>query len=214
MGTLAILHTTPSTVSSLSALCKRILSGVKVNNYLDESVLKQINEEGCISPGARFRFGLLVSLAAAAKPDAILCACSSVGGLFEEARDWVHAPLYRIDEPMARAAASREGRAVVCATLPSTLNPTLELIGRYASASKKPGALLISEAGKYLSTDRERYLHTIAGALCCAAEEYDTLVLAQASMAEAASLLPDRFRAKLLVSPESGVMQLKEVFAL
>ncbi|MBR4235104.1 MAG: hypothetical protein IKR85_03470 [Clostridia bacterium] len=214
MGTLAVLHTTPSTISSISEICQNLLPGVRVDNYLDESVLRQINAEGEISCGARYRFYEIVSLAAAAKPDAILCACSSVGGMLEEARSFVSVPLFRIDEPMARAAAERRGRTVVCATLASTLNPTLEIIARYAPDAQKPEALFISEAARYMSADRERYLSTIASALEDAVLKFDTVVLAQASMAQAAQRLPLTLREKLLTSPESGVAQLKEVFGV
>ena len=64
---LAILHTTPVTIQSLGELCRRLLPGVEVSHYLDDSILRQINREGGISAGVRYRFQSLIALAAAAK---------------------------------------------------------------------------------------------------------------------------------------------------
>lgn len=211
---LAILHTTPVTISSLTALCSRLLPGVKVNHYLDDSILQQINAEGCVSPGVRYRFQSLIGLAAASKPDVILSACSSVGGMLEEARELFSIPLVRIDDPMARNAAARNSRIVVCATVKSTLEPTLELIRRYAEPGCEVESLLIAEAGKLLATgDKEAYLSLIASRLGEAAERSETVVLAQASMAEAVQRMPEALQARFLTSPEAGVAALKTYFA-
>lgn len=203
---LAILHTTSVTIQSLTALCSRLLPGVRVSHYLDDSILQQINAEGSISAGVRYRFQSLIALAAASKPDVILSACSSVGGMLEEARELFSIPLVRIDEPMARSAAAQKCSIMVCATVKSTLEPTLALIRRYADPSIEVRSMLIAEAGKLLSTgDKEAYLSLIASRLTEAAEKYETVVLAQASMAEAVQRMPEELRSRFLTSPEAGI---------
>lgn len=207
---LAILHTTPVTIQSLGALCARLLPDVAVYHYLDDSILRQINREGRITPGVRFRFQSLIALAAAAKPDVILSACSSVGGMLEEAQPLFEIPLKRIDEPMARAAAQREGSVVVCATVASTLKPTSELLKRFLPVGKQMDTLLIAEAGALLASgNQEAYANLIASRLGEAAERYDTVVLAQASMADAVLRLPESVRGKFLTSPEMGIAALR-----
>lgn len=211
---LAILHTTPVTIASLTALCSRLLPGVKVNHYLDDSILQQINAEGCISAGVRYRFQSLIALAAASKPDVILSACSSVGGMLEEAREMFGIPLVRIDEPMARNAAAKKSSIVVCATVKSTLEPTLALIRRFADPGIEVESLLIAEAGKLLATgDKEAYLSLIASRLTEAAEKSETVVLAQASMAEAVQRMPEALQSRFLTSPEAGIAALSAYFA-
>lgn len=211
---LAILHTTPVTIPSLTALCSRLLPGVKVNHYLDDSILQQINAEGCISAGVRYRFQSLIALAAAGKPDVILSACSSVGGMLEEARELFAIPLVRIDEPMAQNAAAKQGSIMVCATVKSTLEPTLALIRRYAAPDVRVESLLIAEAGKLLAAgDKEAYLALIASRLTEAAEACETVVLAQASMAEAVQRMPGALQSRFLTSPEAGVAALAAYFA-
>ena len=207
---LAILHTTPATIASLGALCARLLPGVAVNHYLDDSLLPQINREGRISPGVRYRFHSLIALAAASQPDVILSACSSVGAVLEEAQELFPIPLRRIDAPMAQAAAARPGSVVVCATLASTLGPTSELLRRYLPPERPVDTLLIAEAGPLLAAgDQAGYLSAIAARLGEAAAAHDTVVLAQASMAQAAASLPQAVRGKFLASPESGIAALR-----
>ena len=63
---LAIIHTVPVTIPSLGALCAQLLPGVEVSNYLDDSLLRQINAEGGISASVRYRFQSLIGVAAAA----------------------------------------------------------------------------------------------------------------------------------------------------
>ncbi len=212
---LAIIHTVPVTISSLGALCARLLPGVEVSNYLDDSLLRQINAEGGISASVRYRFQSLIGMAAAARPDVIFCACSSVGGMLEEARALFPMPLVRIDEPMAREAAAHEGSIVVCATVQSTLKPTTELIQRYLGAERHADTLLVEGAGALLASgDREAYLNLIASRLGEAAATHDVVVLAQASMAEAVQRMPEELHGKFLTSPESGVTALRAYFGL
>lgn len=215
MNRLAIIHTTPVTIASMGQLCARLLPGVTVNHYLDDSLLQQINREGGISASVRYRFQSLIAVAAAAQPDVILSACSSVGGMLEEARAMFSMPLLRIDEPMARLAAQRPGSIAVCATVQSTLGPTGKLIRRYVGEDRVLNNVLIEGAGALLASgDREAYLALIASRLGEAAAAHDTVVLAQASMAEAVQRMPQELHAKFLTSPESGVSALREVFGL
>lgn len=211
---LAIVHTTPVTVPTLKALCDRLLPGVECYAYLDESILPQINQEGHISPGVWYRFQSLVALAAAARPRVILCACSSVGGMLEAAREWCGIPLERIDQPMAQQAAARPGRIVACATVASTLEPTLDLLRRTAGPDRQVDSLLIEGAGALLAQGRqEEYLSLIASRLANAARAYDTVVLAQASMAQAVQGVDPALRGRFLTSPESGVAALQKYFS-
>ena len=207
----AILHTTPATIASLRELCARLLPGVTVNHFLDDSLLPEINRDGCISDSVRERFAHLVAQAAAAGPRVIMSACSTVGGILEELRAGSAIPLARIDEPMACQAAATPGRLIVCATLTSTLGPTLELIRRKAGPERSIDSLLVEGAGVLLDAgDQEGYLSLIASRLHEAAAAHECVVLAQASMAQAAQRLSPEEQARLLTSPESGVAALKK----
>ena len=84
---------TPVTIQGLAPQFARELPGVRQTNFLDDTMLPEINAAGEITPAVRCRFYALAAAAAASRPDAILCACSSVGGLLEEARGIVSVPV-------------------------------------------------------------------------------------------------------------------------
>ena len=205
----AILHTIPATIAGLKSLCAQLLPGVTVYNYMDDSLLPRINRAQAVTGEVRAQFGALVSLAASTGPAAILTACSTVGDLMEALRPRYPMPLLRIDEPMAEEAAACPGSVIVCATLPSTLGPTLGLIQRKQKSPRPVDHLIIEQAGPLLAAGkREEYLKTIADALSDAAKGHDLVVLAQASMADALELLPENQRRKFLTSPKSGIAAL------
>ena len=207
----AILHTTPATISGMKALCAELMPRLDVYHYLDDSLLPRINRSGEITQDVKEEFALLVELAAKNRPAAILSACSTVGELLEDLRPEYDIPLLRVDEPMARQAAAFDGRVMVCATLTSTLGPTLRLIKRYRTNGGPVDHQVLSEAGRLLAEGkREAYLQTIADALMVMAEEYDLVVLAQASMADALTLVPQALHKRFLTSPRTGVSALAE----
>lgn len=218
MKTVAVLHTTPVTIQGLAPQFARELPGVRQTNFLDDTMLPEINAAGEITPAVRCRFYALAAAAAASRPDAILCACSSVGGLLEEARGIVSVPALRIDDPMAREAVARGTRIAVSATLASTLGPTMDLIRRRAEEAGKEISLtpfLVEGAGALLAQGRmEEYRQAVAGRISEALQGSDVVVLAQASMADAAALLPDAASLPILTSPRSGVAALRSVLGV
>lgn len=210
--TVAILHTTPATIDGFRKILANLAPDVAVHNYLDESLLPQINREGRISDAVAYRFFSLAQGAALAMPDAMLCACSSVGELVERAQATLSVPFLRIDAPMATAVAAKGGKAVVCATLPSTLGPTRRLIAREAArlgTDLTLTDLLIEGAGALLTRgDLAGYDALLQSHFLKLAHEADAFVLAQASMARAVDGLPDDIRAKFTTSPQSGLAAL------
>ena len=215
MKTLAVINTTPVTITGLKPYFETLLPEVQVVNFLDETILKEINREGMITNSVRYRFYSMVISAAMNKPDAILCACSSVGGLLEEASHLIDVPVFRIDEPMTRQAVKQGAKIGVAATLKSTLLPTLDLLKRQA---KKAGrqieiqTMLIEEAGLLLNSGKiDEYNRLISSKLQALIESNDIVVLAQASMAEALRLIDNWEKLPVLTSPQSGIAALKEV---
>lgn len=215
MKTVAVLHTTPVTIAGLAPHFSTELEGVRQTNFLDDTILPEINREGGITPAVRYRIYSMMTMAAASGADAILCACSSVGGLLEEGRSLVAVPALRIDGPMAEEAVSRSDSVAIAATLPSTLGPTADLIGRTAARLGKTvriETVLVEGAGELLAQQRmEEYEALIASRLGEALASCGVVALAQASMAGAAARLPQADQARVLSSPRSGVAALRKV---
>ncbi|MFC9343053.1 arylsulfatase [Streptomyces sp. NPDC057020] len=184
-GILALLHTSPVHVPVFDGLRDRHHPGLVLRHLVDEELLVRAREAG---PGAVA--GPVAAALAAAVADgaeAVLCTCSTLGGIAERQAGALGVPVLRVDRPMA-AEAARYRRIVVVAALRSTLEPTVALIAEEA-APETPhirtvvveGAWELFEAG-----DRDGYLDAVAAAVDGAAPAEDgVVVLAQASMADA-----------------------------
>lgn len=210
--TIALIHTTAGTIASLKEKLLVLVPEWTVRNYLDESILPQINAQGEISQACAERFFMLCQSAAMAKPDAMLCACSSVGALVEQFAKEIDIPFLRIDTPMAEEAVGRGGKMIVIATLKSTLAPTLDLIRRKAAGDIIIQSAVIDQAGVLLNTGQfEAYKALLRKELSQFAHENDTVVLAQASMAQGLEGIDASQLGKFLTSPDSGLSALVNI---
>lgn len=218
MKKVAVIHTTPLTVFSLKPKFDTLLPGVKVFNFLDETILYEINLQNKITESVRYRLYSMIVSAAMNKPDAILCACSSVGGLLEETRSLIDIPALRIDEPMIQQAVNQGTKIGVAATVNSTLIPTLDLLNRKAKEKGKKidvQTLLISEAGTLLASGKiEEYNRLVSQRIKSLIENNDVVLLAQASMSEALMMLDNWEKLPVLTSPQSGIEALKNILGI
>lgn len=212
---LAIIHTTPVTIDPLKALAAELLPGYSVINFVDDSILPQLGENGADVSAVEPRLRQYAKFAEEQGVSVILSACSSVGELVAKIQDSVDVPVVRIDEAMAEEAVRRGQKIGVAATLATTLKPTTALIRRKAEAAGKAveiTPLLVDSAyQKLLAGDREGHDATLAQALEGLAGEVDVIVLAQASMARVVDRLPEEVRGKFLSSPRLGMERVKSV---
>ncbi len=125
---MAIIHTTAATVEPLKSLASEILPGAHVVNFVDDSILPQLRDNGGDVEQVAPRLLHYASFAEEVGADVILSACSSVGEVVERMRARVRAPVVRIDEAMAEAAVRRGETIGVAATLATTLAPTQRLV--------------------------------------------------------------------------------------
>ncbi len=216
MKRVAVIHTTPVTIPALKKEILAACGQVEVINLLDDSMLPEINRAGKITPDVSYRLHTLMLMAQTAGADAVLCACSSIGGIFEEGRAVLSIPALRIDEPMAEKAAAFH-RVGVAATLQSTIGPTTELIVRKAAELGNEilvDTKVIDNANSLLADGKgTEYDRVVGSELKKLAQNNDVVVLAQASMARAAAGLGEEERRHLLTSPASGVAALAELMA-
>ncbi len=214
MKKFVVLHTTPATIATIPGLIRQRVGECTVSNLLDDSILPEINAAGGITPGVRARLYALLQTAQAIRPDAVLCACSSIGGVVEEAAEFLTVPVLRIDGPMAEAAVAGNSRIAVMATLGSTLGPTTDLIRRKAQAAGKTvelSSLVVENAGALLTSgDSQGYDTLVGNAILRELETSQVVLLAQASMARALERIPAELRERVCTSPVSGVDQLKQ----
>ena len=76
--------------------------------------------------------------------DYILFTCSSIGAAVEASAALTKVPVLRVDQPMADQAVQTGKKIGVIATLPTTLEPTSDLVKRRAAAAGKEIELSVS----------------------------------------------------------------------
>lgn len=217
MTKLAIIHTTPATIDTMKTLATEILPGHQLVNFVDDSILPQLGQNGGSLVDVEERMIHYARFAEQVGADVILEACSSVGELVPKMQSAVSIPVVRIDEAMAEQAVQRGTRLGVAATLPTTLQPTTRLLHAKAQAAGKQveiTPLLIEGAyQRLMAGDREGHDNLLVEKLQELARAVDVVVLAQASMARVLPRLSAADQEKILVSPRLAMERVKNVMA-
>lgn len=212
MKKVAVIHTTPATIDSLTSLIKKEIGDVEVVNILDDSILPDMIHKNHVEL-VEERWQKYAEIAASLGVDAVLSACSSVGEFVEKANEALEIPVYRIDEAMAEKAVAMGQTVSIFATLSSTMEPTARLIRRKAEKAGKSCTIhtvLVADAYEELMKgNREVHNKKIQQAILKYADTSDVLVLAQASMASAVEGLAGIDPEKVLTSPKLGIGKLK-----
>lgn len=213
---LGLLHTSATLVPIFEQLAKAKLPDVAVFNLVDDSLIKDVIAHGHLRPQTARRVTQLVSAAEDAGADCILVTCSSIGAAVETAAKLASVPVLRVDQPMADRAVSSAKRIGVIATLPTTLEPTADLVRRRAAAAGREielnSRLCEGAFDALMSGDTARHDAEVAAALRELSAQVDTIVLAQASMARVVDTLPESDRRiPILASPPIAIEYLATV---
>ena len=216
--TLALVHTSPTLAPLFNDLAARLLPGVRLLHFVDESLIKNTIAAGHLEKATMRRVIAMVGSTFEAGADATLVTCSSIGPAIDIAALLHDAPVLRVDRPMAEKAVDEGSRIGVLATLSTTLQPTADLVRRVAAEQGKDieivehlceGAFDAVMAGDGATHDR-----IVGDALTRAMAGVDAIVLAQASMARVLSTLPEgAVAAPVYSSPELGVERARDVLA-
>lgn len=185
--TLALIHTSATLVPVFQQLCKAKLPNVDTFNIVDDSLVRAIGAKGSLTAEIARRVEAYITSAEAGGADYILVTCSSIGPAVEASAPFCAVPVLRVDQPMADAAVRVGKRIGVIATLPTTLNPTQDLVKRRAEVAGKTIELvtrLVDGAFQALMAgDTARHDSLVSQALRELSSQVDVIVLAQASMA-------------------------------
>ena len=211
--TLALIHTSATLVPVFQQLCAKHLPGVQVFNIVDDSLVKTITREGELTPAVARRVVGYVGSAEAGGADYVLVTCSSIGAAVETAAGLSGVPVLRVDQPMADQAVRTGRRIGVIATLPTTLEPTSDLVRRRAAlAGKKIELTSVLCEGAFdalMSGDAARHDALVTAALKELVTKVDVVLLAQASMARVVDTLAAADRAvPILASPGIAIRHL------
>ena len=217
MTTVVAIYTGHGLVDALRALIKEYLPDVRLYNIIDDSLIQQVIQDGEVKESVALRLMQHYKMAVDLGADYILNTCSSVGEIASAARNILETPILKIDEPMAKQAVRNFQKIAVLATLPTTLNPTINLIKSQAQILGKSVTVIDGlakgayEAGKAKNMDKFEEL--ILDAAVKVAEQADCIVLAQGSMAKMEEKLKEETGIPVLASPRLCVQEMKAMLA-
>jgi Asp/Glu/hydantoin racemase len=215
---LALIHTVSNLASTFTELVGEHLPCWEPFNIVDESLLKNTIREGSLSVYTMRRLAGHVWSAEDAGADAILVTCSSIGPAVDAARAFCGVPLVRVDVGMVEKALQYGGRVGVLATLSTTLAPTANLVTARAGMHGVEVAIesyVCEGAFESLTRgDRDAHDTSVCDGFLALADKVDTVILAQASMANVLDEdVRQRAATPVLSSPELGVQYLRSVLS-
>ncbi|SFS15025.1 Aspartate/glutamate racemase [Microbacterium sp. cf046] len=208
---IAFLHTGAVVIGPVAELAREHLGDATTVNYLDDKIVADLGDAE-LAASVPDRIVDLVQAARSAGADMVMLTCSSISHLAAPTAERVGIPVLRIDEAMADQAVTTGSRIAVLATLATTLTPTRNLIlerAALAGASPEIAGEVIDGAFAAVSAgDRTTHDRLVAAAIERAAATADVVVLAQASMASAASAV--QVDVPVLTSLEPGIRRLRD----
>ena len=199
-------------------LTAEILPGVKVFHILDEPMLERVKRRGGLADADGERLTQHVAGAAAIGADVVLVTCSTISPVVDMIRSAVPIPVLKIDEAMIREAVGLGNRIGVIATAPTTLEPTRWLLEAEAARQGKTlttePVLVEGAIAALFAGDGETHDRLVSRAALELAARSDVVVLAQASMARALTVMPEEQRpAPILSSPHLALAQIAALLA-
>jgi Asp/Glu/hydantoin racemase len=212
MNRIAFIHTSASMPAVFKPLIDKHLVGTQCWHVVDESLLCDLLREGKVPPATARRVAAQIQIAADAGATHVMVTCSSMGPAVEATRAFTGATVLRVDEAMARKAASIGKRIGVVATLPSTLAPTVELVKRTAAGATVEAVLVDGAFSAVISGDGATHDKLVVDAVRKLSATSDVVLLAQASMARAVdAMLASERTVPVLASPPLAVEALAEL---
>lgn len=219
MKRVVMVHTAHVNEQRFQALADELLPGVKVEHIVDEGMLQETIAAGAMTQDVQERFVSVAERLRASGVDAVVLTCSSIGAAVDAVGSGP-TPVVRIDTAMADTAVQGGQRIGIAATLPTTLQPTAELI--YAAARRAGRAVevrtaLADGAFQALATDAADHDRRVRATLDQLGGWADVIVLAQASMTRALSgdsVTVAGREIPVLTSPRLGMQRLATLLDL
>jgi Asp/Glu/hydantoin racemase len=212
MTRIALVHATPAAVDPIRNAFAQAWPEPDLVNLLDDSLSRDRARTTELTAGIFRRFEALGSYAVLLGADAILFTCSAFGPAIERVARSVKMPVLKPNEAMFAEAIAIGGRIGMLATFePSiaSMSEEFEEQARQAgSTAKLKSALVPGAMAALLAGQREKHDALVTGAASELAG-CNAIMLAQFSMAPAATRLRGQTSVPVLASPASAVAALK-----
>jgi Asp/Glu/hydantoin racemase len=211
---IALIHATPLAIEPIRAAFIELWPRARVTHLLEDSLAPDLAAAGRIDDRMIDRFGALTQYAESCGADAVLFTCSAFGVAIEAARRRVRIPVLKPNEAMLDEALDAGDSIGLLATFEPSIPSMLQELEDLAATRKRairvvtsavPDALAAMNAGR--AGEHDRMVATAAEQL----DGCDVVVLSQFSMAAAAALIPAQAGRKIVTSPHSAVVRLKQL---
>ncbi len=211
--TVMALFTGAALVDPVKRAAKEMLPDVRFINILDDSLIADVIAAGEMTSAVLERIHSYCRIGSEMGVDLIWETCSSVGISVDYIQPFFDIPVLRIDRPMIETAVDQCSRIAVLATLPTTLEPTMDLIKVVAEEKSKEISIVngLAKGAFEALTDGDGETHDriLMDAAVEVSKSCDMIVLAQGSMARMEGALREKTGLPVLGSINTGLEALK-----
>lgn len=206
--------TTPELIELVEQEVKKNLGdNVELFSIRDSEILGAVREQGYVTAAPAARLIGMYMKAVEEGCDAILNICSSVGEVadcMQDAAKYLGVPIVRIDEEMCRDAVRKGTRIGVMATLPTTLEPTINTLHRVSRECGKRVELVECLVENAFGLNQEEFKAKMSEYAGKIADQVDVIVFAQGSMAYCEGEIAEKYQKRVFSSPRYGAAALRE----
>jgi len=213
MKRIVLIHTVKSVYETFEKDLLSVVGNVKIHNLLDDFLASDPTDRGFFSIDNKMRLMHDLQSADLTGADLIVVTCSTLTPHVVAARPFFTTPLIAIDDAMCSLAVKEGKRIMVLATAESTVNPTLEKLEAEAKLQKKQvflSSLCCPEAIVQLRSGHKAKHDKLVLEMAREVKDFDTIVLAQASMAHLQDLVQAQTRIRTLSSPQLCIKAIAE----
>jgi hypothetical protein len=206
---ITFIHTVDVLINVFSTLIEKHQLDINTEHIVHSELLKDAIDKGMTETLSNKIKDVFISHSI--DSDWLVCTCSTLGEVAENITLANGNKVIRIDRAMADLAVNSGNNILVLAALESTLLPTasvLESSQKNHNTNNKIDYQVVENCWSYfLNGETDKYHQVIAKDIESKQNDYDCIVLAQASMS-GATLLVNNKRALILSSPEIGIQTL------
>jgi len=207
---IALVHAVRVAIAPVEDAFRRHWPEAELINLLDDSLSRDRNRDGALTPQLSRRIAAMAQYGIAAGAGAVLYTCSAFGDAIEAVKREQKVPVLRPNEAMLDEALKRGRRIGMLATFAPTV-PSLEAELRELDPQVSIQSICVPEAMAALEAGdgakHDRLLARAAPQL----DGCDAIILAQFSTARARDSVAQAVSCPVLTSPDSAVRRLKEL---
>lgn len=205
---IGLIHATMNSVQPILNAFQVQAPEVTLVNFMDESLIFELNETGIVTKDMKRRVLNLIEKAVKSEVDGVLLTCSSFTPVVAEISHLFDVPILSADLSMLEKAVDMGSQIGVIATVEAagpTTTRLLEGVAKERNKNVRIDTKVIAEAFQALQNgDRHKHDELIHKEILRLSDDSDVIILAQFSMARALETLGTASK-PVLTSPEISV---------